>query len=286
MVYRWPKQSHLVTRRSGFLPSTFRLRENLPGFSVNRRIEKLACDLGGVAHVIVEPDRAFSFELREETDARNAYGGTLGLSSPGQGIVRRYYLGWQIQDGAELATAVKAAASSLRSQMPAFGWDWSDLQEQALRAQRERDRNRLTKAESDQLYLEEIGNLQDKLRQVKQQLSLRPADSVGTDEGEFSNDNLVRRVGPEIYAGEISDRLRLAAKLTLSRAEQNGLDARSKTILQRVVDRLPVSPALAELSKDLERATKDPKRVASELTSLLRRPPMCTGGWIFMGLCT
>src|SRR5690606_18506527 len=64
-----------------------------------REIEKLAYDLGGIAHVVVEPDRAFSFDLRDETLARNAYGGTVGLSAPGQGIVRRYYLGWQIQDG-------------------------------------------------------------------------------------------------------------------------------------------------------------------------------------------
>ena len=236
-----------------------------------REIEKLAYDLGGIAHVVVEPNRAFSFDLRDKTEGRNAYGGTVGLSAPGQGIVRRYYLGWQIQDGRELAAAVRAAASSLRGQMPASGWDWTELQEQALRAQRKRDRNRLTAAESEQLYIEEIENLQDKIRQLKDQLSARPADSVGTDEGEFSTENLVSRLGPEVYSGEISDRLRLAAKTTLSVMDQVGLDTRSKTILQRVVDRLPVSPALSELSEDLARATKDPKRVASELTSLLGR---------------
>src|SRR5690606_7137965 len=113
-----------------------------------QEIETLAYDLGGIAHVVVEPDRAFSFDLRDATEARNAYGGTVGLSVPGQGIARRYYLGWQIQNADELATAVRSAASALRSQMPAFGWDWTELQEQALRAQRERDRNRLTAAEN------------------------------------------------------------------------------------------------------------------------------------------
>lgn len=236
-----------------------------------REIEKLAYDLGGIAHVVVEPARTFSFALREATEARNAYGGTLGLSIPGQGIARRYYLGWQIQSGEELAVAVKSAASALRSLMPAFGWDWTELQEQALRAQRERDKNRLTTAESEQLYVEEIENLQDRVRQLEQQLSAASPDNLGTDEGEFSADNLVRRVGPEVYSGEISDRLRLAAKTTLSVADQIGLDTRSKAVLQRVVDRLPVSPALEELSQDLARATKDPKRVAGELISLLRR---------------
>lgn len=234
-------------------------------------IEKLAYDLGGIAHVVVEPDRAFSFSLREQTDARNAYGGTVALSAPGQGIVRRYYIGWQIQDGIELAATIREAAASLRSQMPSFGWDWTELQEQALRAQRSSEKSRLTADESEQLYIEEIENLQDRIRQLEQALVARPVDSVGTDEGEFSADNLIRRIGPEIYSGEVSDRLRFAARTTLAVADQIGLDTRSKVILLRVLDRLPVSPALAELSQDLARATKDPKRVASELTSLLLR---------------
>ncbi|PJN93419.1 hypothetical protein CNY89_20955, partial [Amaricoccus sp. HAR-UPW-R2A-40] len=175
-------------------------------------IEKLSYDLGGIAHVVVEPDRAFSFQLRDETEGRNAYGGTIGLSVPGQGIVRRYYLGWQIQDGRELATAIVAAASSLRSQMPAFGWDWTELQEQALRVQREREKDSLTEAEWNQLHQEQIDNLHDRIRELEQQFSAIPAASLGTDEAEFSTDNLVQRVGPEVYSGEISDRLRLAAK--------------------------------------------------------------------------
>jgi hypothetical protein len=236
-----------------------------------REIEKLAYDLGGIAHVVVEPNRAFSFSLRERTNARNAYGGTLALSSPGQGIVRRYYIGWQIQDGIELATTIRESAASLRSQMPSFGWDWTELQEQALRAQRANEKSRLTAAESEKLYLEEIDNLLDRIKQLEQALATLPANSVGTDEGEFSSDNLIRRIGPEIYAGEVSDRLRLASRTTLSFADQIGLDARSKLILQRVLDRLPLSPALAELSQDIARATKDPKRVASELMSLLKR---------------
>lgn len=234
-------------------------------------IEKLACDLGGIAHVVVEPDRAFSFGLRDKTGAQNAYGGTIGLSVPGQGIARRYYLGWQMQDSKELAAEVRAAASALRSQMPAFGWDWTELQEQALRAQRDREKNRLSAAESEQLYVDEIKNLQDRVYQLEQQLSVIPAISLGTDGAEFSINNLVKRIGPEVYEGEITDRLRFAAKTTLSYAEQIGLDLRSQVILRRIVERLPASPGLAELFQDLERATKDSKRIATDLTALLAR---------------
>lgn len=234
-------------------------------------IEKLAYDLGGVAHVVVEPGRAFSFQLREKTDARNAYAGTIGLSIPGRGIVRRYYLGWQYPNGDDLAVAVKTAATTLRSHMPAFGYDWTELQEQALRSQRARDRNRLSADESEKLYLDEIENLQDRIRQLEQQVSDNSDASLGTNDAEFSAHNLVQRIGPEIYPGEISDRLRLAADMTLSTSEQTGLDGRSKLVLQRFVAGLPPSPALTELRQDLERATKKPKGVAKQLTAVLSR---------------
>lgn len=239
---------------------------------LNRReIEKLAYDLGGVAHVVVEPNRAFSLRLRNESDGRNVYGGTLGLSAPGAGIVKRYYLRWQMQGGKDLSVAVRAAASSMRSQMPAFGWDWTELQEQALRAHREREKKRLTAAENERLYLEEIENLQDKIGELERQISAHADVNVGRSDSDFEEEGFARQLGPEIYLGEISDRLRFAAKMTLDIADQIGLDGRTKSILGRVVERLRVAPALSELSRDLERATKDPRRVASELVSLLRQ---------------
>lgn len=241
-----------------------------------REIGKLAYDLGGIAHVVVEPDRAFSFKLRNATRGQNAYGGTVALSLPGQGIVRQFFLGWQIQNPKGLADAVKGAATNLHGQMPASGWDWTELQEQALRKQRDAYKGTLSAEENEELFDELVkqnDDLQAENRQLREQLRAVHLESskAGAQEGELLNESFVRVLGPEVYDGEISDRLRFSAKTTLRVANQIGLDARSKAILQRVVDRLRVSPALAELSQDLERATKDPKRVAKELTALLGR---------------
>lgn len=236
-----------------------------------REIGKLAYDLGGIAHVVVEPNRFFSFKLRDATKGRNAYLGALGLSLPRQGIVRRYLLGWQIQDKNRLVAAVKVAAANLHDQMPVCGWSWTDLQERALHKQREAYRGALSAADSEALF-DEYSKQLDDLQAENRQLTARLASfEDGLHEGGFLNEDLVRAVGPEVYNGEISDRLRFAAEITLSAADQIGLDARSKIILRRVVDQLHVSPALAELSQDLERATKDRKRVARELSSLLGR---------------
>jgi hypothetical protein len=235
-------------------------------------IDKLAYDLGGIVHVVVEPSRVFSFRLRDETDGSNAYGGTLGIGVPGHGIVRRFYVGWRLPNSLHLVSAVRSASLALQSQMPAAGWDWTELQEQALRRQRERDRNRLTAEESEQLYREEIENLQERIRELESQRANRLLPEVVDDgDDEFIAKALTTRIGPEIYPGEFSDRLRAAAALACKMADRTGLDRRSRAIFESIVKNLPSSPGLSELLEDLARATKDPKRVTAELKGLLRR---------------
>lgn len=241
----------------------------------NTEIRKLAYDLGGIAHVVVEPDRGFSFLLRDESAGANVYGGTVGLCVPGHGIVRRYYLGWQISDLRDLAVAIQQGATNVRTQLPTSGWDWTDLQEKALRLQRDAYKGALSAAESEALfqdYVKQLEDLQAENRQLIERIAKIPlSGGVESEGGEFSNANLVGIIGPEVYAGEIIDRLRLATEITLSKADQIGLDTRSKVILERFLHRIPCSPARRELSEDISRAAKDPKRVARDITSLLSR---------------
>jgi hypothetical protein len=241
----------------------------------DHEIEKLAYDLGGVAHVVTEPNRGFSFRLREKSLGRNAYSGAIGLSVPGQGIVRRYYFGWQVSDSRSLISIIRNVSVNLRSQMPAQGWEWTEIQERAFRSQREALKDSLSVEQSESLFndfVKQLDDMQAEIDSLREQLASRPmAVEVGNDEVEFSLDNLVRLVGPEIYPGEISDRLRLAATTTLKYADNIGLDSRTIAILKRILSRISVSQALNELLEDLGRATKDPKRVATELVSLLGR---------------
>lgn len=46
------------------------------------RVEPLAKVLGGMAHVLVEPDRSFSRALQSDVGSRNAYGGSIGIYWP------------------------------------------------------------------------------------------------------------------------------------------------------------------------------------------------------------
>ncbi|NML61507.1 hypothetical protein HHL21_10535 [Massilia sp. RP-1-19] len=51
----------------------------------------LARDLAGMAHVVVEPDRAFSLNLMEEVQRKNPYGGTIALYWPEGGGRRSFF---------------------------------------------------------------------------------------------------------------------------------------------------------------------------------------------------
>lgn len=237
-------------------------------------IQKLAYDLGGIAHVVVEPNRRFSLKLRDQSAGRNLYGGTIGIALPLHGFIRRFFLGRNFENVNDIDDGIRVSVFNLRVHMPTSGWDWTDFQEQILKSQRAAYRGSFSKADADQLlddFTKQLDDLQKENRQLKEQLSAQAAMSLTEEESNFATDGIFQSVGKEIYPGELADRIRFAAETALSSAEPKGIDERSIAIWRRVVQRVPRSPALDELLQDLSRATKDPKRVAAEVSGLLER---------------
>ncbi|MBP2513832.1 hypothetical protein [Sphingomonas sp. PvP018] len=237
-------------------------------------IEKLAYDLGGVAHVVVEPNRQFSFRLKASSDGRNIYNGTLGIAMPHRGFIRRFFIGTQFPDVASLVGDVRAAVVGLRGFMPSVGWDWTAMQEQVLRNQRVALRGSLSETAADELlddYTKQLEDLQEENRWLKEQQNSQAVTKIATEERDSTTEGVFGGVGKEIYPGEMADRIRLAARTALSVKDLNGIDGRSIAVWEGIVERVPRSPGLDELLADLERATKDPKRMAKEVTAVLQR---------------
>jgi len=236
-------------------------------------INKLAFDLGGVAHVVVEPTRAFSFRLRDMTQGLNVYGGAIGVALPQHGIRRRYLVGGRFGNARDVLLDLRHSVINMRSDMPSRAWGWSEVQEQALRKQRDEARNRLSAEESEQLYQEQITNLEDQVADLSTQLKAQKEASkpdAGDIEG-FIDEELVARNGKEIYPGECSDRLLMASKNMASRAEQLGLDARSKAVFESVVRNLTTQSSLTDLLAELKHAARDSGKATRKLTDLLLR---------------
>ena len=237
-------------------------------------IEKLAYDLGGVAHVVVEPTRQFSFRLKATSDGRNVYNGTLGIAMPDRGFIRRFFLGTRFPDVASIVGDIRAAAVGLRGFMPSVGWDWTEMQEHVLRNQRIALRGSLSESAADELldaYTKQLEDLQEENRWLTERRNSHAVTEIAAEDRDSMAEDIFHAVGKEIYPGEIADRIRLAAQTALTVADLNGIDGRSIAMWEGIVERIPRSPGLDELLADLERSTKDPKRMANEVTAVLQR---------------
>lgn len=247
------------------------------------QIDKLAFDLGGVAHVVREPDRGFSFDLKDLVGGRNVFGGLIGVAVPGQGFVRLLRRHWEDEHSRDLFQAVSRTATSIRSQMASQGgWDWAHLQELHLRKLRQEAKSQPAVVPDDKVWealladneerWEKTMELKDsRIADLEQQLrELQLADAVVQSDG-LLDDTFVQSVGPEVFGGEFSDRVLWAIRKVLGDAERLGLDDRSHAVLQAMSNNAEFSGRASGLSTELSKATRDKKRMAKHLGKLLPR---------------
>ena len=269
-------QSIISGDATNFLPVVYvSAADSAGGVLTESQVRKLAFDLGGVAHIVVEPSRSFSFRLRDKSQGKNVYGGALGISLPRRGIVTRNFLGFRFPSASDLVSGVLESTKHARLyNMPFRGWDWTDLQERSLKEQRSREKKRLSETELQEtyrIYENEIADLKQEIEKLKGERSSVAAQFKSDAHGDLVGALDSSGLCPEIYPGEVADRLMYAAKLCLDSGDKIGLDGRSAYVFKLITSKINYSPDLAELKEDLSRVTKDPKRIARELTALLCR---------------
>ncbi len=221
------------------------------------QIEKMAYDLGGIAHVVVEPSRDFSFNLRDKTNGRNVYQGYIGIFEPHTGLQARF------SPSDDLSYKVGKACHVIRTHMLQKGWDWTDLQDASLRAQRKREQNRLNVEDLQNVYEEELQAKDDVIRELQQQLLQRPTSIPDLEnENNLLDQGLLASLGQEVYEGEFSDRVRHTIFFALKYADARGIDKRTRIVFERILNNTAVSQELQELRAELRRAEKDSKAPA------------------------
>ncbi|MEQ1518593.1 MAG: hypothetical protein ABL931_19100, partial [Usitatibacteraceae bacterium] len=237
-------------------------------------IARLAYQLGGFAHVVVEPDRQFSFALKTVANARNAYGGTIGVYVPGQGPIARIYRSAAFSTDQLLHERIRGATMAARTRMPSTGLDWSDLQEFALRRGRIGKTDQSDFADLEQLYLEEIAALKEHIQERDATIQSLNAELAFEDENQPEIDffdNVENAIGAEIYKGEILDRVRLAALLAISCKDREGLDQRSMELFKAITTSSQVSRGFREISSAIKNNLKDNATLCDSATRLLQQ---------------
>lgn len=117
---------------SNLMPVVYVSADDTESSAINT--EELAYHLSGMAHVVVEPNREFSFDLRHETNQKNAYGGAVAIYWP-EGLGRYLFLPWgKYENPKHIEKESKQVIrSALLSMRPLKDCNWQYITEQKTR---------------------------------------------------------------------------------------------------------------------------------------------------------
>lgn len=215
---------------------------------------KLASRLSGMAHVVVEPNRAFSARLRMEVDAQNVYGGTIGVYWPDGGGRRSFFIGPQFDSRDELEDAVfEEVRRALTNRRPLPRLTWAAVQEQVSKRALARLKEQGASAVDDYAdeFDKELAAKDEQLRDAEREIGRLQAELRRFEAQSPLGVGITLEAGGEqdFYEGETLGFVREALSEALGRQVEGG---RRHHILSAVVDRIPASSAAAEKREEIK----------------------------------
>ncbi|HEX8394019.1 MAG TPA: hypothetical protein VF665_16880 [Longimicrobium sp.] len=171
---------------------------------------RLAKWVAGMAHVVVEPSRHFSFALSRQVGGINAYNGEIGIYWPGAVGKPEYFAPRQFRSKVELEREVEGALRlALIGVRPRYEGTWSSVQEALSRVRLEQLRS--TGSTEVEKYIAEfdadLGRKQNRLDEAEAEIRrleavIRRYQASSTD---VSDGVLKRGDEQEYYPGEMRD---------------------------------------------------------------------------------
>ncbi len=237
------------------------------------QISALSNRLAGVAHIVVEPSRRFSLQLMGRSLAKNPYLGAIGVCVSGFGVVNKYFVGHVHRTADDLFHAVyNTVARYVSNRLPKLGVDWVDIVDESARQFRAAAESNQFDADAwfalrDEENAEkdaEIANLRMELERIQSESMVSASAEVG-----FVSRGLLESFGPELYPGELADRIR---KIIVSAAEGQlaQLDTRSLLVARHVAKLTRWSGGASQLEARIKSAGKDSDKADARLGEILR----------------
>lgn len=200
--------------------------------------DQLAKWLSGMAHVVVEPSRSFSFKLMHQVYGENAYGGAVGIYWP-DGVGKWLFLPTgKYADAKEMQVAVAwKVRASLLSQRTKRECTWSNLHELIARRrlQELRDSGSGNIEEYIRHFDAEISSKDEEIRRLEAEISRikyarQPIN--GSADGRTSGLSLASKE-KDLYQAERLDILIDVLKPAAEAAEPH---SRRRDVLQDIID--------------------------------------------------
>ncbi|MBN90825.1 MAG: hypothetical protein CL954_03340 [Erythrobacteraceae bacterium] len=219
--------------------------------------EELSCDpnalarhLGGLAHVVVEPNRSFSRTIQPSTNSRNAYGGAIGIYLPtGQ---RSLIIPVDEDEWTLRKSASETVREALLTRLSLPGFSWNDIEAEKSR----RNIEALKKAGStdldafvrefdteNQALREQNTALENEVRQLK--IDLQNTNAIAT--GQSGNPKQVAI--QDYFPGESEHFLKEAVEQALSGVLEG---SRKEFVLREFAERLNSSPEMIDRKEKLK----------------------------------
>ena len=201
-------------------------------------VDRLAADLSGMAHIVVEPNRPFSFRLQLEVDSENVYGGTIGIYWPEGGGRRAFFLGGDYPTPSRLAGAIEdEVRAALLNRRPSARCTWAYVREtasrqaiQSLRASGSKEIDDYVKTFDQEIEAknQRLEEAEREIERLRNELRVHEARAGGASGGPL-------RLGPErdFYPNEVLGILLEAIKDAVSRVPN---DSRRQHVLTSILD--------------------------------------------------
>ncbi len=152
------------------------------------------------------------------------------------------------------------------------GWEWQTLQEAQSRKLRERALSQTSEDLEEYIsaFDAELQAKQERIENLESLLEIARAEkSEGvSDSTDILPSGLSDVIGPQLYEGEFSDRLRLFAKLYVEN-KLDQIDDRTKLFITRLLQHTETSGRAVSLVAQIKSAGRDGKQMPKLLGSLL-----------------
>lgn len=229
---------------------------------------ELARWLGGMAHVVVEPSRHFSFALARNTEWRNAYGGAVGIYWPSADAGQVRYLPYELDDSramqSEIVNRVRRALTHVGTESRCT---FQHLQEFAARAQVEHLRAEGSTALDDyvELFDSEIKAKEERLITTQEELARVKGELYRYEQaGTLDHGMIAGGQEREFYLGERRD-----AVIHTLRRGRDGLVPGGR--LQHLVDDVLKENKCTGKTDEIEAEIKEAFRQSGDLGQKQRR---------------
>jgi hypothetical protein len=235
-------------------------------------VDALAEILYGLAHVLVEPDRSYSFLIKDATNSANTFGGTIGLYWPDGRGRRTFFRGPSYPTAADLGAAVcEEVCAVLLARRPLARCTWAAVQHAYSR--RALDQLRRAGSSEIDLYVAEFDReLRAKERQLadaeQEIVHLREALRECAVSGPVAG-GLVLHTGPEqdFYPGEMAT---FIGDALVDAVDRTVRDSRRRHVLSAVAAANPPGGEARERREQLKTLLRDYRRLDAKTERGLR----------------